>query len=138
MQPITTGQGQAISLEVVLPEQADRHGTLYGASALQMMGEAAFVGATRHARCTVVMAKADSIEFARPIRIGSIIDVRAQVAFQGRSSMTVIVEIVPDCPGEEEGLPSITGRFMMVAVDGDGAPMPIPLSDSHRPEDIRS
>lgn len=138
MQAITSEQAEARFLEVVLPEQANHYGTLYGANALQMMGKAAFVCATRHARCPVVMAKADSIEFVRPIRIGSIIDIRAQVVFQGRSSMTVVVEIVPDYPGAPETTPSIAGRFMMVAVDRDGVPMPIPPSDSHHAEKVRS
>lgn len=138
MQPIATAKAQASFLEVVLPEQANHYGTLYGANALQMMGKAAFVSATRHARCAVVMAKADNIEFARPIRIGSIIDIRAQVVFQGQSSMTVIVEIVPEQPGVEENSPAITGRFMMVAVDNNGIPMPIPPSDRSHAEDTVS
>lgn len=132
MQPIAPAHAQASFLEVVLPEQANHYGTLYGANALQMMGKAAFVCATRHARCAVVMAKADNIEFARPIHIGSIVDIRAQVVFQGQSSMTVIVEIMPEQLGVEAKTPAITGHFMMVAVDGSGIPMPIPpLDRSH-------
>lgn len=138
MQSIATAQAKASFLEVVLPEQANHYGTLYGANALQMMGKAAFVCATRHARCAVVMAKADSIEFARPIRIGAIIDIRAQVVFQGQSSMTVIVEIMPEQAGVEEKAPAITGRFMMVAVDSNGTPMPIPPSDKSHAEDTVS
>ena len=72
MQAITAQQGssqqaRASVLEVVLAEHANHYGTLYGANALHMMGKAAFVCATRHARCAVVMAKADSIEFIRPV-----------------------------------------------------------------------
>lgn len=126
MQAITSNQAEARFLEVVLPEQANHYGTLYGANALQIMGKAAFVCATRHASCAVVMAKADSIEFIRPIRIGAIIDVRANVVFQGRSSMTVVVEIVAEDPAGQTGTPSISGRFLMVAVDDDGVPIPIP------------
>ena len=126
MQAITSDQAEARFLEVVLPEQANHYGTLYGANALQIMGKAAFVCASRHARCAVVMAKADSIEFIRPIRIGAIIDIRANVVFQGRTSMTVIVEVVADHPAGPSSAPSISGRFMMVAVDADGVPMPIP------------
>lgn len=72
------------------------------------------------------MAKADSIEFARPIRIGAIIDIRANVVFQGQSSMTVVVEIVAEDPAGQRGTPSVSGRFQMVAVNADGVPMPIP------------
>lgn len=133
MQAIKTDQAEARFLEVVLPEQANHYGTLYGANALQIMGKAAFVCATRHARCAVVMAKADSIEFTKPIRIGAIIDIRASIAFQGRSSMTVIVEVVADSPAGPSGAPSISGRFVMVAVDSDGVPIPIPPHEDQSP-----
>lgn len=126
MPAITSDQAQARFLEVVLPEQASHCGTLSGANALQIMGKAAFVCATRQARCAVVMAKADSIEFVKPIRMGAIIDVRAHVAFQGQYSMTILVEIVAENAVDPAGKPSISGRFMMVAVDADGVPMPIP------------
>lgn len=138
MQPITSGQGRANFLEVILPEQANHYGTLYGPNALHMMGKAAFVCATRHAGCPVVMAKADGIEFSRPIPLGSIIEIRAHVAFQGRSSMTVIVEIVPEPAAGGDAGPAITGRFMMVAVDGHGRPVPIPEPDQRNAEELRS
>jgi acyl-CoA hydrolase len=138
IQPNADAQGRASLLEVVLPEQANHYGTLYGANALHMMGKAAFVCATRHARGPVVMAKADGIEFFRPIPLGAIIEVRAHVAFQGRSSMTVVVEIVPEHPGGEPARPAIAGRFMMVAVDGDGRPVPIPVSDQRTAEEVRT
>jgi acyl-CoA hydrolase len=124
-----TTQSEARLLEVVLPEHADRHGALNGADALQLMGKAASVCATRHADCAVVMAKADQIEFVRPIRAGSTLDVRARVVFQGQSSMTVIVEMAPDAPGAQEEPAYVSGRFMMVAVNAEGIPIPIPASD---------
>ncbi|MHC5655793.1 acyl-CoA thioesterase [Stappia sp. ICDLI1TA098] len=130
MPAIKSDRGETHFLEVVLPEQANHYGTLYGANALHMMGKAAFVCATRHAGCAVVMAKADNIEFARPVRLGAIVDVRARVVFQGRSSMTVLVEVSPEeWRDAADGAPSISGRFMMVAVDQNGVPRAISVSD---------
>mgnify|MGYP003449498611 CR=1 FL=1 len=37
-------------VEMVFPEQANHYGTLFGGHALSLMGKAAFVSATRHAR----------------------------------------------------------------------------------------
>ena len=133
MQPITSGQGQASFREIALPEQADHRGALHGARALQMMGRAALACAARHAGGPVVMAKADAIEFARPVPAGARVDVRARIVFQGRSSMTVTVEIAP----APTAAPAITGRFMMVAVDGDGRPVPIPVPDQRSAEELR-
>jgi acyl-CoA hydrolase len=113
-------------VELVVPEHTNHYGTLYGVTALQFMGKAAFVCASRYARCAIVMAKADNIEFRKPVALGEIIEVQAQVVFQGRSSMTVIVEIAgEDATGKKEA-PRVAGRFMMVAVDGVGKPIQIP------------
>lgn len=136
MPAITSSKSEAHSLEVAIPEQANHCGTLCGPDALRMMGTAAAVCATRHACCAVVMAKADSIEFNTPIGVDAIVEIRAKIVFQGRSSMTVIVEILPALPAAREGPPSISGRFMMVAVDGDGVPIPIPVSAQRLPEEV--
>lgn len=136
-QPTTAEQVHAGFREVVLPKREDHGGALNGADALHMMGEAAFACASRHARCPVAMAKADGIAFFRPVPPSSTVEVRAHVAFQGRSSMTVIVEIVPERPAGEAVAPAITGRFMMVAVDGEGRPVPISVSDQNHTEESR-
>jgi acyl-CoA hydrolase len=118
-----TGLAETRFTEIVLLEHA-QDDALYGPNVLRMMGKAAFVCASRHARCAVVLAKADSIEFRRTIGAGEIVDVRARLAFRGHSSMTVLVDVDPaDCGGD---MPAVSGRFMMVAVDRDGVPMPIP------------
>jgi acyl-coenzyme A thioesterase PaaI-like protein len=54
-------------VEMVFPEQANHYGTLFGGHALSLMGKAAFVTATRHARQSVVMATSDRIEFHEPV-----------------------------------------------------------------------
>lgn len=114
---------EARLLDVVLSEHADQNGALHGASALRIMGKAAYVCARPPAACSVSLAKADSIEFASPFRVGAILDIRARVVFQGHSSMTVVVEIGDDA-GRSDA-PAISGRFMMVAVDAACLPVPI-------------
>lgn len=134
MQPTTSGKSQASLREAALAQPAGDRGALHGAQALRMMGEAAFARATRHAGGPVRMAKADAIEFVRPVPDGACAEVRAHIVFQGRSSMTVIVEIAPG----PAVAPAITGRFMMVAVDGDGRPIPLPAPNQHAREELRS
>ncbi len=129
-------QSDARFSELVLPALTNHYGTLYGANALHLMGKAAFLCASRHGGCDVVMAKADGIEFHRPVRLGEIIDISARIVFRGRSSMTVLVNAFTDDSGEKD--PAISGHFMMVAVDGDGRPTPLPTTDQCNAEDIHS
>ena len=112
-------------VEVVFPELANHYGTLFGGNALNLMGKAAFVAATRHARRNVVMATSDKIEFHEPIPVGELVELIAQVERAGRSSMTVSVEIIRENLLTGTRKPVVRGSFEMVAVDDKGHPTPI-------------
>lgn len=115
--------------EVIVPEHAGRDGALHGIAALQLMGKAAFVCASRFASCAVAMAKADGIDILDPVRLGEIVDIRAKVVFRGQSSMTILVDVASGSGVPRQGPPRMRGRFMMLAVDAGGVPIPIP--DTH-------
>jgi acyl-CoA hydrolase len=101
-------------VEMVFPEQANHYGTLFGGHALSLMGKAAFVTATRHARQSVVMATSDKIEFHV-----------AQVVRVGRSSMTVAVDMIREDLISGRRKSAVRGTFEMVAVNEFGRPVPI-------------
>uniref|UniRef100_A0A9E7ZZ15 Acyl-CoA thioesterase n=1 Tax=Bosea sp. NBC_00436 TaxID=2969620 RepID=A0A9E7ZZ15_9HYPH len=56
-------------VEMVFPEQANHYGTLFGGHALSLMGKAAFVAATRRARCAVVMATSEKCPSSDDLRL---------------------------------------------------------------------
>ena len=110
--------------ELVLPAMANHHGTLFAGLGLQLMAKAAFTAARRLARCEVVMAGVDSIDFLLPVPVGRTLALRAWVSRVGHSSMTVCVHGV----AEEPGIPpeqALRGIFEMVAVDAKGLPRAI-------------
>jgi len=112
-------------IEVVFPEQANHHGTLFAGTALSLMGKAAVVAASRAARRPVVMAASDRVDFLTPVRVGQILDCMAQVESVGRTSMVVRVEAFAESLTNGERHLAIQGRFVMVAVDEDGHPVPV-------------
>src|SRR5277367_1177501 len=95
-EPITAATEQTCFVELIFPEQANHYGTLFGGNALSLMGKAAFVAATRHARCSVVMATSDKVQFHEPVRVGELVELTARVERVGRSSMTVAVEVMAE------------------------------------------
>lgn len=113
-------------VEMVFPEHANHYGTLFGGHALSLMGKAAFVAATRHARCSVVMATSEKVEFHEPVRIGELVELTARVERVGRSSMTVAVSVIAERPATGHRRIAMHGSFEMVAVDEAGRPMPLP------------
>ncbi|WP_421934357.1 acyl-CoA thioesterase [Phenylobacterium sp.] len=113
-------------VEMVFPEQANHYGTLFGGTALSLMGKAAFVAASRRARCAVVMATSDKVEFHHPVAVGQLVEIAAYVSRVGRSSMTVEVGVTAETLVSGERRLAMHGRFEMVAVDQAGLPIPIP------------
>jgi acyl-CoA hydrolase len=112
-------------VELVFPEQANHYGTLFGGTALSLMGKAAFVAATRRARCAVVMATSDKVQFHEPVCVGELVELTARVERIGRSSMTVVVEVVAEALVSGCRRVAMRGSFEMVAVDEHGRPTPV-------------
>jgi acyl-CoA hydrolase len=112
-------------VELVFPEHANHYGTLFGGHALSLMGKAAFVAATRRARCAVVMATSDKVEFHEPVRVGELVELTALVERVGHSSMTVAVKVIAERLVSGQRRIAMQGLFEMVAVDEAGRPTPI-------------
>lgn len=132
LQPIVSGAEPTRFVEMVFPEQANHYGTLFGGNALSLMGKAAFVAATRRARCAVVMATSDKVQFHEPVLVGELVELTASVERIGRSSMTVAVEMVAETLVTGRRRVAVRGSFEMVAVDATGRPTPVaPLPPSN-------
>lgn len=117
-----TQDGTTIVTEVIFPERANHYGTLFGGEAMALMAKAAFIAASRRAQSDVVIAASNRIAFIAPVRVGEVLELRAEITRMGMASMTVMVT------GQSQNLKSgrhravLTGEFDMVAVDAQGKP----------------
>ena len=112
--------------DIVLPEQLNHRGTLFGGVALSMMDRAAFVAATRHSRQTVVTVGVEQVDYVAPVHIGEIVEVVAEVVATGRTSMAIDVTMVAEVLLTGERRLCGTGRFVFVAIGPDDRPIAIP------------
>ena len=118
------GQGDALRfVDMVFPQQTSHYGSLYGGDALKMMGKAAFLAATRHARSAIVMAASDRIDFRSQIGEGEMVELVAQVKMTGRTSIRVDVELWAEHLLTGNRRQAARSTFTMVAVDADGRPV---------------
>ena len=117
---------EARLLEIVFPDHTNHLGTLFGGQALAWMDKAAFIAASRYARRTVVTARSDQVDFKLPIRQGQLVETIARVVEVGRTSMQVQVELVAEDLLSGERQVCTRGRFVMIALDDQGAPTPVP------------
>ncbi|MGR6330327.1 acyl-CoA thioesterase [Sphingomonas sp. XXL09] len=107
-------------VDMIFPNQTNHYGTLYGGDALRMMGKAAFIASTRHARAVMVMAASDRIDFRSPIREGEMVELAAKVQMTGRSSVQIGVELRAEHLLTGETRHAATATFTMVSVDDHG------------------
>src|SRR5690554_574562 len=79
--------------KAVFPNTTNHYDTLFGGTALQMMDEVAFICATRFSRQKVVTVSSDRVDFKKPIPSGTLVELIANVAKVGRTSIVVGVDI---------------------------------------------
>jgi len=109
-----------------MPNDANPLGTIFGGKVMQLMDIAASITCFRHARCNVVTASVDSLEFRGPIHVGEAIVVRSWLNWVGRSSMEAQVEAYSENLLTGERRRTSTAYLTMVAVDGEGHPQEVP------------
>ena len=127
----------AVFSELMMPNQVNNLGHVFGGELLSMVDRAAAVAAMRHAGSPVVTVSIDRVEFREPIYTGELVTCTARVNFVGRTSMEVGVRV------EAENLLSGTKRhtntcfLTFVAIDDAHRPCPVPPLDLSDPEDER-
>lgn len=113
-------------IDMVFPGDANHHGTLFGGVGLAHLDKVAFLAASRHARCTVVTAGCERIDFAAPARIGEMVEAVGRVVRTGRTSLGVEVELHAEALLSGERRLCTRGLFNMVALGADQLTLPPP------------
>jgi acyl-CoA hydrolase len=112
--------------DLVLPNQTNNYGTMFGGEVLALMDKAAGIAALQFCRQPVVTASTERIDFRTPIQTGEIIEAVARVIYVGRTSLIVRIHIYAEHPLSGDRRICTTGYFSMVAVDAAGHPVPVP------------
>jgi acyl-CoA hydrolase len=79
--------------ELALPNDANGLGNVLGGKVMHLVDLAGALAAMRHARCPVVTASVDYMNFLHPVRIGQLILLRSSVNRVFRTSMEVGVKV---------------------------------------------
>lgn len=110
-----------LMVDMVFPEQANHHGTLFGGAALSMMDKLAFLVATRATRRPMVTACSGQIDFRSPVAQGRLVELAGEVVRRGTRSVDVEVRVIAEDLATGERHDSLGGRFTLVAVGGERA-----------------
>jgi acyl-CoA hydrolase len=143
-QAVRTVEETAIEMaQLVLPHEANVHGTVLGGTVMHWIDLAAAVVATRHARRPVVTAAIDEMSFVAPIQVGQLALIRACMTLVDRSSMEIRVDVEAEDMIRNQRRHTSTAFVTFVALDGEtGKPTPVPPlkleSDVERAEHARA
>jgi acyl-CoA hydrolase len=111
---------------LIMPHQANPHGTAFGGVIVAWIDMVAAMAAQRHCGLEVVTAGIDSLAFKEPIRIGDHVALRASVNYVSRSSMEVGVRVTREDPYTGQQVVATTAHLTFVALDKNKKPTPAP------------
>ncbi|MEY4127335.1 MAG: acyl-CoA thioesterase [Crocinitomicaceae bacterium] len=116
----------SVTTHVVLPNDTNTLGNLFGGQLLAWMDIIASVSAHRHCKRVVVTASVNSVSFKKPIPASSIVTLEAKVSRSFNSSMEIFVDVYV-----EDHVTGIRDKcnqaiYTFVAVDQNGGPIQVP------------
>jgi acyl-CoA hydrolase len=135
--PFTPCASRVETAQIVLPGFTNVHGTIFGGILMQWIDVAAAIAAARHARGPVVTASMDRLHFLRPVRLGEVVIVQAQVNFVARTSSEVGVRVFAEDPRTQARVQATRAYLTLVAVDEEGRPREVPPLVLESDEDRR-
>jgi acyl-CoA hydrolase len=112
--------------EYVLPQHANVFGAVFGGQIMAWIDLCAAVCAQRHAARPCVTAFVDDLLFKRPVRVGQVVLLRAQVQATFRTSMEIEVTVSGEDPLTGQRWPTVECLTTFVALNDDRLPTPIP------------
>ena len=112
--------------EMALPNDANTLGNVLGGKVMHLVDLAGALAAIRHARCPVVTASVDYMNFLHPIHIGELIVLHASVNRVFRSSMEVGVRVEVENLVSGEIRHTSSAYLTFVALDKEGNRVSIP------------
>ena len=107
---------------VAMPADTTPYGDIFGGWLMSIMDSAAGTVAARHSRGRAVTIAVDSMTFHRPVKIGDVVSVYADVISVGRSSMKIDVSAWRRIRAGEEMDRVTHAVFTFVAIGDDGRP----------------
>jgi acyl-CoA hydrolase len=112
--------------EFVLPNDTNTLNNLMGGRLMHWMDIASAISAQKHSNRIVVTASVDNVSFKKPIRLGNVVTLKAQVTRSFNSSMEVAIEVWAEDIPSGTHLESNRAFFTFVAVDQLGRPIDVP------------
>ena len=111
---------------MMMPMDANASGNVFGGTILGLIEETAWLAAIKHARCNLVTASIDRMDFLAPVQIGQMLRLEASVNYVHTTSMEVGVRVEAEGPFTGEVRHTGTCFLTYVGLGKDHKPMVLP------------
>jgi acyl-CoA thioesterase YciA len=118
--------GELTLRTLAMPSDANAAGDIFGGWVMAQMDLACGIRAAERAKGRVVTAAVKEMSFAKPVKVGDTLSIYTHVTRVGRTSMTLKVEAWAQRYLTELMEKVTDADFIMVALDKEGRPTPIP------------
>ena len=122
---------------LVMPDQANPQGTVFGGVIMAWIDMIASMAAQRHSGRPVVTASIDSLSFRHPVSVGDHVILKACINYVGTASMEVGVRVIREDPYTGTQTIATTAHLTFVALDENKQPVPAPKIEPETDEEKR-
>ena len=123
----TEPQGELTLRTLAMPGDANAAGDIFGGWVMSQMDLACGIRAAERAGGRVVTAAVREMSFTSPVKVGDTLCVYTEITRVGRSSMVLHLQAWAQRYLKHGQREMVTeADFVMVALDGEGKPTPIP------------
>lgn len=126
MKAKTAKESLTVQTQVVLPNDTNTLGNLFGGKLLQWMDVVASIAAHRHCKRVVVTASVNNVSFNNVINHASIVTLQSKVSRAFNTSMEIFIDVWVEDPVTGAKEKCNEAIYTFVAVDQNGSPLPVP------------
>lgn len=128
---------ETLTHRLILPRDANHHGTLYAGVLVTMALEAAYASAFRAVglSANLVLKRVLDLRCYEPVRIGTVVEIRGREVFRARAQVVVGLYGSPLGP-DRRSSPWLDGVMQFVQVDDSGRPEPLEGEPEEFPDEL--
>ncbi len=121
---------ETLAHHLVLPRDANHHGTLYAGVLVSLALEAGYATAFRAAglNANLVLKRVLDLRCYEPVQVGRVVQIRGREIHRARAQ--IVVGLV-GVSGQDRGSPWMDSLMQFVQVDSNGRPMPLEEEAGH-------
>ena len=127
-------RGDLATRTLAMPADANPSGDIFGGWVLSQMDIAGGITAGARAAGRVATVAVDAMTFHRPVFVGDVLCVYADIIRIGRTSIAIHTEAWALRGRQSERVKVTEGTFTFVAIDDQGQPRPVPPAPDQAPD----